>query len=119
MYGVFGPENVPVGQSVDFKKSATRLALSFAETLWANPRLEKRKGNNTRTSPMPTRTFGRRQLGLFLIGIRCGFLPDLTQPPWGSCSSRRKSPWGDATPESMKIPGHGACFPLSWGRGPG
>src|SRR6266487_5812298 len=90
MSGVFGPENVPVGQSVDFKKSATRLALSFVETFWANPRLEKRTGNNTRTSPIPSQTFRRRQPGLFRIRIGCGFLPDVTQPRWGSCSSRRK-----------------------------
>src|SRR5438128_7496111 len=70
MSGVFGPENVPVGQSVDFKKRATRLALSFAGTLWANPRLEKRISNKTRTSPIPSQTFRGRQPGLFLIRIR-------------------------------------------------
>src|SRR5216117_1164461 len=32
---------------------------------------------------------------------------------------RRKSPSGAATPESRRIPRHGACLPLSLGRGPG
>src|SRR5437773_4252232 len=65
MSGVFGPENVPAGQSVDFKKSATRLALSFAGTLWSNPGLEIRIRNKTRTSrsvSAAAQTLGLRRL---------------------------------------------------------